>query len=99
MTDKVIWKWEFDGRVATSFEMPKGAQILHAALDGREREGHKLYSIWALVDPNAEKEKRTFVVMGTGWKRDAGTWARLQHVSTVQEGGFVWHIFEEKSYA
>lgn len=64
-----------------TFEMPQGAQILHA--DG--------FDLWALVDTEKPPEKREFVIAGTGHKLPARP---LAHVSTWREGIYVWHLFE-----
>ncbi len=50
--------------------------------------------LWALVDPDAIKEKRTFICYGTGQKipDDPG-----DYIATAQDGGVLLHFFEQKS--
>jgi hypothetical protein len=57
---KVIWKFELEPTDNQEIEMPKGAEILTA----QNQVG--IPCLWALVDPTAEKETRTFEVVGTG---------------------------------
>lgn len=66
-------------------EMPEGAEVVHVdAQDG-------VVTMWARVKFNSDMTKRTFRVVGTGWKFDP----ELQHVGTCQIGPFVWHVMEE----
>lgn len=67
--------------------MPAGARILTVQMQGDTP------TIWALVDPAKKPCDRLIHVFGTGWDipkhidRYIGTW---------QDGGFVWHLFEEQ---
>jgi hypothetical protein len=67
--------------------MPRGAPVLTAQLQ------REVLTIWALCDFDAPKEDRTFVVYGTGEtiQEPPG-----DYIGTVQDGSFVWHVFEEK---
>lgn len=80
----VIWKYQLRD-VRTTVEMPYGAKVLCVQL----QEGYP--TIWALVDPLAPKECRTFEVVGTGHKVDA---AATTYIGTWQDDPFVWHLFE-----
>lgn len=93
-----VWKYEL-GPERTDVEMPAGAYVLSAQGQGaqppeapRER---GWATVWALVDPAAESETRTFFVTGTGhaiaYERDA-----LDFIGTVQwyDGSLVLHVFE-----
>jgi len=65
---KMIWKFStieqgFDGKF--SLLMPKGAEILTLQTD--EKNNHP--SIWALVDPDREKEERFFELFGHIFER------------------------------
>lgn len=83
---KTIWKYTLDRVDLRWLEMPVGAKILHVAMQNGE------VTIWAVVLPNAEREKRAFRVVGTGNPfPDADKWA---HIGTVFDGPFVWHVFE-----
>lgn len=69
--------------------MPRGAQIVRVAeqiLEG---------AIWAIVDPGAERELRTFEIRGTGHEIEdgavyVGTFEQRRYGTTT----FVWHVFE-----
>ena len=83
---KVIWKYTlYDDGIICTLLIPKGGKILTSQIQ------NGIPRIWVLVDPNDEKEMRKFIVYGTGHtlSDDPG-----KYISTVQEGRFVWHIFE-----
>jgi hypothetical protein len=50
--------------------------------------------LWAKVDPDKgfKEVKQKFSILGTGW--DADDVQVEQHLKTIQEGPFVWHIFD-----
>ena len=83
---KTIWKFTFDISDSISVPMPKGADILSVEVQGG------VPCIWALVDPDAEKEARKFLLYGTGHPIDGMSADR--YVATFQQGPFVWHLFE-----
>lgn len=80
----VIYKYPIDITSQQFIEMPKGAKLLHVALDGWGKP-----CIWAQVDTDQPKVKRMFFIYGTG--------APMRHhenyVGTFVEGKFVWHVF------
>jgi hypothetical protein len=83
-----IWKFGCPPGNTTTRSIPAGARFLSAHVQGGEP------TLWFLVDPAAEKEKRRFDVIGTGWDvPENGT-----YLATVQEDRgvtlLVWHIFE-----
>lgn len=69
--------------------MPKGAEILHCD----EQQGQPFF--WALVDLNAPKEERLFVLRGTGHLIDRPS-ETLVYVGThhLRSRGLVFHLFE-----
>lgn len=67
--------------------MPLGAEILCV----QEQRGY--ITIWAKCHPNVKTEVRHIEVHGTGNEFDD---KGLRYVGTVQQDGFVWHIFERK---
>uniref|UniRef100_A0A6M3JHR0 DUF7352 domain-containing protein n=1 Tax=viral metagenome TaxID=1070528 RepID=A0A6M3JHR0_9ZZZZ len=85
--NKQIWKYsvELSGD-AFSRDIPRGADILSF----QNQEGNLVF--WASVDPQEEKEGRFFVIIGTGM--DFGL--HEKHIGTVQDGAYVWHLFEIK---
>jgi hypothetical protein len=85
---KTIWKFPVGAKTTVELLMPRGAQILSG-----ETQNDEPY-IWALVDPNAPRETRTFRVFGTGWDVDESE--KLQFICTykLQGGFFIFHLFE-----
>lgn len=85
---KTIWKWAVQEE--TTIDMPVGAKVLTVQAQCG------LPQLWALVDPDAKRETRTFTVYGTGHDMpdEPG-----QYVGTFQqcEGKFVFHVFEGKA--
>jgi hypothetical protein len=80
---KRIYKYELE---ENSVEMPIGAKILSIQM-----QNNRAY-IWALVDTDAECEFRYFVMIGTG--HDFPQVDAFTYINTIQDGRFVWHIFE-----
>lgn len=81
---KRIYKYKFeDGRPV---EMPIGAKILSI-----QTQNDRPY-IWALVDIDVECEFRYFSIVGTG--HDFPEADDFTYINTIQDGPFVWHIFE-----
>jgi hypothetical protein len=83
---RAIWKFPLVWGGSQDVEMPKGATVLTVQKQGM------VATIWAIVDPLAAKERRTFKVMGTGWQFDPDG---LHYLATWQDGEFVWHLFEQ----
>lgn len=85
---KAIWKFPVpttdEGSV---LEMPRGAEILTVQTQGDS------VQLWALVDPDAQTELRTFKTYGTGQSLDHCPGV---YVSTYQirGGALVFHVFE-----
>lgn len=84
-----IWKWEL-GNSLMDISMPKGARIFSV---------HVQFGtpvIWAIVDPQAEKEIRTIVMVTTGRDFTVENVNYLVPVGTVllSEGNYVLHVFE-----
>ena len=80
---KRIYKYEFK---EGSVEMPIGAKIL--TIEDQDGRLH----IWAIVDTDAESEFRYFAIVGTG--QDFPEADDYTYINTIQDGPFVWHIFE-----
>ena len=81
---KRIYKYELeDGR---GVEMPIGAKVLTIQTQ------NGLPYIWALVDIDAECDFRYFTIVGTG--HDFPNADDFNYINTIQDGPFVWHIFE-----
>lgn len=72
--------------------MPPGAQILSAQFQENESGTKSLY-IWAMVDiALVDHAERTIRIYGTGNPIEQGI--DLRFINTVQQGRFVWHVFE-----
>lgn len=80
---KTIWKYELQPEC--TLDMPIGAQVLSV----REQGG--AICLWALVNPNAEKEQRHFVGFGTG--HDVLD-RPMQFIDSAHLGSLVFHVFE-----
>jgi hypothetical protein len=85
---KEIWKF----KVENVIEMPKGAEILTIKLKTENWDSVN-DCIWAKVDPEMEKERRRFVIIGTGESFDD---TNTHYIGTYQNGPFAWHLFEIK---
>jgi hypothetical protein len=85
--EKRIFKYELrsDG---INISMPKGAEILTVQSQNRT------LCLWALVDPEADKEIRYFEVFRTGHPVGYDMGVTRNYIATVQDGSFVWHVFE-----
>lgn len=82
-----IWKYQLTMSASPQpVNMPTGAQLLWFGFQQNEP------VVWALVDPGLIGETRWLQVVGTGQEiSDEGL---SGHVGTVQEGPYVWHLFE-----
>jgi hypothetical protein len=85
---RTIWKYVLN-LGATDLSLPKGAKILTADVQ------YDAIALWAIVDPEAEREPRRFVIFGTGHPVTVLD-ERLIYVNTIQlqRGQFIGHIFE-----
>jgi hypothetical protein len=72
--------------------MPKDARILSVLyVDTPVAPGGGRWRIYALVDPDAVKEKRRFAVLGTGWEVDE---LPGRFIGSATDGTEVYHVFE-----
>ena len=83
---KTIYKWTLTVGM-TELQMPAGAKVLTAQMQGDQPQ------LWALVDPTQPKERRVFVIYGTGNSVPDNPG---EYVATFQMdgGALVWHVFE-----
>lgn len=83
---RAVWKFPLSHAAVQDVQMPKGAQILHVGLQGDR------ICIWAGVDPVLhDMQPRRIQVVGTGHEELPGN---VWHLGTVQQGPYVWHVFE-----
>ncbi len=86
MTSKV-WKYAFPIDGTFTLALPRDAQILDIQTQ------HNTPVLWALVDPNAGPELRTFQLVGTGHPIEG----HGSYIRTFQFlNGLVFHVFEDE---
>ena len=94
---RTVWKFELSKLSGNEVivTMPKGAEILCVGT-----QDHRSIMLWALVDPESEKEDRRFAVFGTGHPIFD---TNLKYLGTAQWANdpdprmavfLVWHVFE-----
>ena len=85
---KRVYKYEIMAHDEIKVRLPIGAEILEA----QEQDG--ISFLWALVDPNAITEIRTFRLAGTGHPIYSEMGKEYKHISTfrVDGGLFVFHF-------
>ncbi|HDR9068177.1 TPA: hypothetical protein QDA90_003485 [Burkholderia vietnamiensis] len=83
---KTIWKYTLQPDII--LEMPAGAEVLSVREQGDE------INMWALVDPNAEKEERRFMGFGTGHDVPSAMFKKFIGTAHLQGGSLVFHVFE-----
>ncbi len=83
---KTVWKYEIGLLTLSAIGMPVGAEIVST--------GMQLGTVcfWALVNPRAQRETRSFRVYGTG--HDVPN--SCVYIGIAFDQPFVWHVFEEK---
>lgn len=83
-----IYKYEIPQLEKFPLELPSGATFLSLQVQRGTPQA------WFLCDPEAEKEQRRFVIVGTGHPVPENE--RLNYVGTFQiyDGDLVLHVFE-----
>lgn len=92
MIEKVIWKYILETTDSQELIMPKGACVLTVQVQNNTP------CLWALVNPNAEKESRIFETFGTGQPICCATDMQRNYIGTYQKHGLVLHVFESKEW-
>lgn len=84
--NKVIYKYQLELSDLVPVRMHKGGEVLSVQIQ------HDKICIWAKVNENESLfEERVFEIVGTGHRfRDKDK----RYLATIQDGVFVWHIFE-----
>ena len=85
-----IWKFGLRNGLQNELLMPRGATVLDVQLQ------YGTPCVWALVDPDAERESRHFELVGTGWTTTEEDQERRVYIGTYQHPPQVWHVFECK---
>ena len=88
--DKTIWKFPIKVVGIQTITMPKNSHVLSIQSQNNNP------CIWALVDPNAEREQRRFEIIGTGHPVPNREGLKREFITTFQldGGAFVGHAFE-----
>lgn len=86
-----IWKFPLAVVSVNSLDMPKGAEILTVQTQG------DIPCLWAMVDPDAEQERRYVEILGTGQPIFKADGCERRYIGTFQQRPFVWHVFERLS--
>lgn len=86
-----VWKYPVPLDDHFTVDLPTGAQVIAVEPQLSAVQFAEL-SMWALVDPDASRETRTFRFVGTGHPITGN----VVHISTFQIGipVFVGHVFE-----
>lgn len=86
--NKTIWKYGLELVDRQTVKMPQGGEVLTVQTQGAEP------CLWALVNPEHEKEERIFEIHGTGNPIHADMGIEREYIGTFQQPPFVWHVFE-----
>jgi hypothetical protein len=71
--------------------LPVGARVLAM------QEQNEITTLWCLVDPTNLLIRRRVCVVTTGESHEDGFWDTWEYIGTYQDGGFVGHVFMEKT--
>ena len=89
---KKVFKYTMQINDRVEVELPEGAEILtvQCQLDQPQ--------LWALVDPQAQRETRVFRIAGTGHPIEYDMGSEYKYIDTFQmmNGSLVFHVFEMK---
>lgn len=87
---KTIWKFPIEVADVQKILMPVGAKVLTV------QEQNSIPCIWALVDPEADREIRFFEMFGTGHPILYSAGVSREYISTfqVRDDSLVFHVFE-----
>lgn len=84
---KTILAYSLPVKPQQTFELPAGAQLLHAGLDIRNNA-----CLWALADESAQKVKVELVMLRIGQEMPL---ASAKYVGQFKDNSGVWHVFVE----
>jgi hypothetical protein len=91
-----IWKFPLKLSTVQCVDMPQGVSPADV-LDVQVQNG--TICLWAMCDPDATLEQRDVYIHGTGHPFNPDG---MEHVGTVQQPPYVWHVFlgspETKNY-
>ena len=79
---KTVYKY----KIEKGLTLPRGAEVLKVGIQNND------FCLWALVDTESDTCIRHFEIYGTGHPVEGAN--ELNHLGTIFEGAFVWHVFE-----
>jgi len=87
MSKHVVWKYGIPFVDKFSLELPKNSLILtvHQQSEGA--------CLWVQCDPEAAKEERQFINVGTGHREVDDRY--MNYIGTYFHESFVWHLYED----
>jgi hypothetical protein len=81
-----IFKYELDLTGKQEITFPQGFVPLHVGYDWNNR-----LCIWTQINDNADKERETIYIVGTGQELPD---AETEYLGTAKdESGYIWHVF------
>ena len=89
---QTIWKYKMPAASTDpiTFEIPGYKGTLATGLDSNND-----VCIWVLADTSDYYKKVTYFCVGTGWDLSDLRHITLEHIGSVNQFGFIWHVFEE----
>jgi len=86
---RTIHKYALRVTDSQQVSMPQGAEIVAVQVQSG------VLTAWAIVDTEAALQTKELIVVGTGNPYPAPAMGTFhKHLSTVQMGAYVWHVFE-----
>ncbi|KKM98906.1 hypothetical protein LCGC14_1153160 [marine sediment metagenome] len=85
-----VWKFPLSYLDRFSLEVPLGAEFIHFDMQG------SIPTVWALVNSDNSKQRRSLRMAGTGHELPAGY--DYSHIGSCIDAntGLVWHLFEAR---
>jgi len=87
-----VWKYDLAVTDVQEVMMPSGAALLHVGIQHPNEGRLRWIQLWAWVDREEPTCSRRIAVVGTG--NPAPPMNEARYVGSVQDGPFVWHIFD-----
>lgn len=87
-----IWKYDLEITDEQKIKMPLKAKVLCVQIQ------NGLPKIWIKVNPENEKEERTFLTVGTGHIMLKNDMQYDEYIGTYQFKELVFHLFERKEF-
>lgn len=89
----VIYKYQLEF-LTCEIKMPEESQILSVQLQ------NNIPTLWAIVNTESKETTKAFRFFATGENlRDPPKKFTYQYVTTIQQNGLVWHLFEVIDYS